>query len=144
MSEANKDEALKCSHLSKRFFEQDEYELAIKYAEKSVKLHPSAEAATWLEKVKQISVESRSQPKHEIPAATKDCEAKGKNMPATHSAMYTKEQEEEVRGLLKVNKEDFYAVLGVSKEATEIEIKRSYKKVTCILFLGNINLFLDS
>lgn len=42
---------------------------------------------------------------------------------------YSQEQLKEVRLFSKVNKDNFYQVLGVERQASDAEIKKAYKKV---------------
>lgn len=47
---------------------------------------------------------------------------------ASSSSLYTAEQVEEVKQFLKLDKNDYYAVLSVPRNAEADEIKRAYKK----------------
>ncbi|ODV84269.1 hypothetical protein CANARDRAFT_201341 [[Candida] arabinofermentans NRRL YB-2248] len=42
---------------------------------------------------------------------------------------YTKEQLETVQRILKIEKTDYYKILSVDKKATDVEIKKSYRKL---------------
>ncbi|PJF16960.1 hypothetical protein PSACC_03231 [Paramicrosporidium saccamoebae] len=67
MAEANRDEAARCEELSRRFFDQKEYTLAAKYAEKSVRLYETAQSLAWLSTVRQ----TLSEPAPPRPAESK-------------------------------------------------------------------------
>lgn len=142
MAEANRDEALKCFELSKRFHAQNEYELAHKYAEKSVRLYTTDLAESWLEITKRsveetIRNDSSSTPTESAADVTDPLLKKNKSTfrdsarekDGPPKSLFTREQVEEVKRLLSIDKNDFYAVLGLKKETDDGEIKKAYRRV---------------
>lgn len=142
MAEANRDEALKCFELSKRFHAQQEYELAHKYAEKSVRLYATDHAESWLEITKRSVEETirdgsnstTTEPAAEVtdPLLRKRSSVFKENArerDAPPKSLFTREQAEEVKRFLSIDKNNFYAVLGLKKGADDIEIKKAYRRV---------------
>lgn len=131
MTEANRDEALKCAELSRRFHAQQEYKLAVKYAEKAVKLHNTSESVAWLKSVSQTLAGQPLNDKSPEPTeSTPLNEAKSRRVSTDdQKPAYTQVQVEEVKRFLLNDKNDFYAVLGVPRTADDVEIKKAYRKL---------------
>lgn len=140
MEEANKDEALKCYELSKQFHAQKEYELAHKYAEKACKMYSTEIHIAWLEHTTGLILGQKSKFSDNSKEAESDpqtenkTQEKSKNLKrnTSNSATYSPEQAEQVRRLLSIDKNDFYAVLGLPRTADETNIKKAYRKVGMI------------
>lgn len=138
MSEANRDEALKCFHISRQHWASGQRGLAHKYALKSVSLYETADGRAWLEK---IQVEYNGEGVDEEPAPPKPTKSpaseevkKQETASNASTASFTAEQLAQVKKFDKINKNDYYAVLGVPKDASDADIKKAYRKV-CLSFL---------
>lgn len=143
MAEANRDEAARCGELSRRFFGERDLPLAVKYAEKAVRLFATEEAQAWLARMNDCAaVEQRPSPASTTASATEGSKASEREPPSARNreqaaprsearASFTREQAQEVARLLKVDRNDYYAVLGVARGADDAEIKRAYRKVGC-------------
>lgn len=103
-NEANREEAKKSLELSKAALSRGDRVAALNLAMKSVRLYDSEESSEWLSGL-------RGQNSEDV------------------IANFTPEQVEEVKEFLKVNKNDYYAVLGIKKTADADEVKRAYKKM---------------
>jgi DnaJ family protein B protein 12 len=112
MSSVNKEEAIRCLEISKKHFRSGNKEKAVKFAKKSISLYSTNEGKSWLEI---ISVENT-----EIKETFEKVE--------TSAREYTEEQEEAVKEIKKRG-DDYYKILGVEKTATDVEIKKSYRKL---------------
>ncbi|XP_049300933.1 dnaJ homolog subfamily B member 14-like [Anopheles funestus] len=133
--EVNKDEAKRCIELATSFMKVGNMEKAEKLLKKSQSLYPLSQAEELLKRVKAAGSKpntahaggtggtsnggssARKRPVHreeEKPAEPK------------LNVDYTQEQANAVKRVQKCK--DFYEVLGVSKEATDSEIKKCYKK----------------
>lgn len=135
MAEANRDEALRCLQLSQRLFAENELELSLKYAEKSTRLFASSDAEKWLAAVR-TRLQSRGPRQGAAGASRAFCPTNDRTGPTEGKAdgahatgIFTKEQVEQVKSFMRVNKEDYYAVLGLKRGCDEAEIKKAYRKV---------------
>ncbi len=124
----NKEEALRCIELSKQQWRLGDKNRALRLAKKSVLLCDTAEGTAWLETIEQ-SIQSFSTSTDNPKRST----AKQQQQPQPSAAPapereYTQEQVEAVRQV-KQNGNDYYAVLGVERGATDADIKRAYRKM---------------
>ncbi|XP_050533294.1 dnaJ homolog subfamily B member 14-like [Daktulosphaira vitifoliae] len=133
--EVNKDEAFRCLDRAEYYLKERDYEKAEKFISKSKKLFPTPEADELLKKLKlqnhhyksSKSTNSRDGQNSRIP---KDVPGSPK-AEKSNNLTYTKVQLETVK---RINQcKDYYEVLKISKEATDAEIKKAYKKVALLV-----------
>eukprot|EP00093_Oithona_nana_P006497 06497.XXX_171405_172296_1 [CDS] Oithona nana genome sequencing. len=132
--DSNKDEAKRCLKLAEKYLTLGDREKAEKFGRKAQKLFPSTEAEDFLERASNTSSRSNlnsnenheeepkvnGHSKHDHSNHTNDSsESNGKD--------YTSEQVQAVKRVRKC--QDYYEILGVSKEASESELKKSYRKL---------------
>lgn len=133
-NEANREEALKCLHLSRQYWQSNQKGAALKYASKSVSLFETADGRAWLEKIRVewTGDEKEEEAKEGPPAKEEPRKTSPSSQSETSKASFTAEQVAEVKKFSKINKNDYYAVLGVTKTASEADIKKAYRKVTVL------------
>lgn len=132
--ESNKDEAARCLQLAKKCLADRDKERATKYLEKSIRLFPTEEAkafGAFLQDYKEKAEETTSgdmpdasslrQRKRSSPASSGQS---GKDETAKD---YTSEQLDAVKKVLRCK--DYYDILGVSKDASEADLKKAYRKL---------------
>ncbi|ORX88484.1 DnaJ-domain-containing protein [Basidiobolus meristosporus CBS 931.73] len=131
--EVNKDEASRCLDIAKKHFDGGNRASALKFARKSIALYPTTEAEKFLLKVEQSSDEPSSPPPaYEAAAGPKTSipnNPKAESTSGRQTKAYTKEQVEAVKKIKACNPNDFYAILGIEKSATEAQIKKAYRKL---------------
>lgn len=137
MSEANKEASEMSLEVSKREFSNGNKKLALHFAEKAMRLYPSDQAKSWLSFV-------QTRPNDEEPASvpnrTKYSEQENKEKTKSgegirkpneaRSEKYSNDQLAQVKKQLAIDRNDYYAVLGVSKDADDIDIKKAYRQVS--------------
>lgn len=123
--EANKHESNRCIDIAITSLSSGNLERAEKFLRKAENLYPSQRAKELLVRIKSHPAsnstrsDNGSARKRTVPPQEQPSE------PAT--ADYTKEQLEMVKNIKKCK--DYYEVLGVTKEATDSELKKAYKKM---------------
>ncbi|KAG1148242.1 hypothetical protein G6F37_003512 [Rhizopus arrhizus] len=111
--ESNKDEALKCLSIAQSSLKAGNHSKAIRFAEKSNRLYPTAEVEQFLLTVKKKVADSVS------------------SMPQTNihnitERKYTAEQLGAVKAVLDCGM-DYYKVLSIERSANDKEIKKAYR-----------------
>ncbi|KAJ8675353.1 hypothetical protein QAD02_011139 [Eretmocerus hayati] len=125
--DGNKDEAERCTELAERCVRENRFDDAEKYLKKAQRLYPTKKAEDLLETVTLMSKQNSDfvKPQSETrkrPNATKS------NGPQTQMAPdYTEDQLAHVKRIRKCK--DYYEILGITKEATDSDIKKAYKKL---------------
>ncbi|KAG2198063.1 hypothetical protein INT47_011898 [Mucor saturninus] len=126
MEETNKEEALRCLKIAKNQFGSKNYEAAVRLTKKSLALYTTQEAQEFLTKAKEKAASGESSGSStSIPQQQQQQEQEKKKQADKPSS---KQQSAEVREILACGT-DYYKVLKVSKNCTEVDIKKSYRKL---------------
>jgi len=139
--ESNRDEAIRCLKLAEKYLGLGDKEKAEKFGQKAVRLFPSIEAKEFLAKISSFSSgKSNLNSNHPDEQSHQNSEQSGMNGDAKfassgnsdHSSAsngkdYTSEQLAAVKRVRKC--QDYYEILGVNKEASESDLKKSYRKL---------------
>ncbi|KAI8096695.1 DnaJ-domain-containing protein [Halteromyces radiatus] len=127
--EVNKDEAFRCLSIAKEHLASGNQTGALKFTKKSINLYPTDEAKRFLTQV-QSSTTATSSAKttgantHRSQQST----TSSSSTFATTEKKHTPEQAKAVKNILSCGT-DYYKVLSLSKSCTEVEIKKSYRKL---------------
>lgn len=133
-AEMNKGEALRCIEIAERAFSEGNLAKAEKFLSKAERLCPTNKAKELLAKVKSVPPSSdgshvNSNSNKAQRSGNNDTETRRRHNSGTRNVEpdYTSEQIEAVRKVKKCK--DYYEILGVTKTATDSEIKKAYKKL---------------
>ncbi|KAL7289901.1 hypothetical protein TKK_0016292 [Trichogramma kaykai] len=124
--DGNKDEAERCIDLAERYVREKRFEEAEKFLKKAQRLYPTNKAEDLLTTV---TLMSKQIPKPDTePEVRKRYNSAKNNGPSVQATIeYTEEQLEHVKRIKKCK--DYYEILGLKKDATDSDIKKSYKKL---------------
>ncbi|OMJ12937.1 DnaJ-like protein [Smittium culicis] len=136
----NLDQAEKCLELAKKRYQEGDLEAAIKFTNKSIRLHKLPQAETLLEKLSNEFKNQNQTKSSSTPFSSQTSSTDYKKPTSTtinnnnnnsSPAQYTPEQKAAVNKILSL-KNDLYAVLGLDKTADQSNIKKAYRKVSTL------------
>ncbi|XP_058823812.1 dnaJ homolog subfamily B member 14-like [Topomyia yanbarensis] len=131
--EVNKDESKRCIDIAVTAFRAGNVEKAEKFLEKSLRLYPTKEAEVLLRRIRNATsgagaAKSGTTRSEESTARRRAANRENeKPQEPKLNVDYTQEQLDVVKRIQKCK--DYYEVLGVTKEATDSEVKKAYKKL---------------
>jgi DnaJ family protein B protein 12 len=138
--EVNKDEAIRSLNIARNQLDSGNIALAIKFAKKSINLYPTPEAQAFLKKVEsnktttQNGKEGNNRTASPTPPSSPSSSSR-EHKQGRQTREYTVEQVEAVKRIRACEVHDFYGILGISKEASDSEVKKSYRKVQFYIYL---------
>lgn len=124
--ETNKEEAVRCLRIAKNQYGSKNYEAAVRLTKKSLSLYSTDEATEFLVKAEKAAASTPSTPTSNTPPPSTATQEKLSERKKPSSS----QQSSDVREILACGT-DYYKVLKVGKDCTEVEIKKSYRKVDC-------------
>lgn len=154
MSTANKDEAIKCLGLAQKYFDNSNWSLARKYANKSIGLFATPEASKLLNLINQREAAGASgsgsgetqtrsndtsvhteestagtRHRHTSHANRQSFSSTTKEKGKEKAREYTPEQAAVVAQIRKCKVTEYYEILSLKKECDENDVKKAYRKV---------------
>lgn len=123
--DGNRDEAERCIDIAVNALREAKLDKAEKFLKKAENLYPTQKAKDILEKVLKAAKENVTEEPNASTTRRRNLSPKAK--PEKAEPDYTSDQVEIV---IKIKKcKDYYEILGVTKESTDSEIKKAYKKL---------------
>jgi curved DNA-binding protein CbpA len=134
---ANKGEAEKCRDIAKAALSKGEYDRAIKFFDKSLRLHRLPGVEALRAKAEQLKNSGGSAPSSSSKPTTNsntnnnssDSTPKASGNVGAAGRSYTNEEEAMAKKVLAASKRSHYEVLGVAKDANADQIKKAYRKL---------------
>ncbi|XP_002122467.2 dnaJ homolog subfamily B member 14-like [Ciona intestinalis] len=129
--EGNKEDAIKCYRIARAAFDSGDYSKARKFANKSSRLYPTKNNSDLLNKITDVHTNRAKENKKASNGSMPDFSTLHGSSASTESKptapTFTAEQMNLVK---RINScKDYYDILGVSKEASEVELKKAYRKM---------------
>ncbi|RIA96830.1 hypothetical protein C1645_754064 [Glomus cerebriforme] len=133
--EVNKDEALRSLDIARNKLASGNIAVAIKFAQKSVNLYPTPEAQDFLRKVENTKTttspigKESNHTRTASPTPPSSPSYSREHKQGRQTREYTIEQVEAIKRIRACGVHDFYGILGISKDASDLEVKKSYRKL---------------
>ncbi|XP_053306042.1 dnaJ homolog subfamily B member 12 [Spea bombifrons] len=132
--ESNRDEAERCIAIALGAINNQNTEKAIRFLEKAQKLFPTVEARELLESLTKNSHPNGTQSDSTEPSSPRRRKNASDSTPSANGEAggdtgktYTPDQLEAVKKIKQCK--DYYEILGVTRDATEEDLKKSYRKL---------------
>ncbi|XP_015747590.1 PREDICTED: dnaJ homolog subfamily B member 14-like [Acropora digitifera] len=128
--DGNKDEAIKCRELAEKYIREGNKEKALKFLAKSNKLYPSKEVEELISTLSRNGMSTDGSHKHKQNGENvrqRSTRESANGEAVREEKNYTPEQLQAVKNIKKCK--DYYEILGVSKDATEADLKKQYKRL---------------
>lgn len=128
--EVNKDEALRCIDIAEQYIADGNPEKALKFLVKAEKLYSTSKAQKLMENIRSnrsTDQNNMSEPRRRTTSSSKENTRRRETPESSTNTEYSVEQLKQVQRIKKCK--DYYEILNVTKEATDTEIKKSYKKL---------------
>ena len=127
--ESNKEEALRALELAKENEDTQNYEKALKYYKMSHRMFPTEETRSSIDRVENIMKGSHTTKRH-VPQQSASAKVEEERTTSPEPENHPPEHIEAVQRVLKCK--THYEVLGVTKTATEVEIKKQVRIITSV------------
>ncbi|KAB7498282.1 DnaJ-like protein subfamily B member 14 [Armadillidium nasatum] len=121
--EGNRDEADKCFALARENFNSGNRDKALKFALKAQKLFPTQKCNDFIELLNRLNATSEPQSNGSAEGAGREGSRSRRN-----SNENIRQRSTDTALIIKKCK-DYYEILGVTKEATDSDLKKSYRKL---------------
>jgi DnaJ family protein B protein 12 len=123
MDETNREEALRCLKIAKNQFGSKNYDAAVRLTKKSLALYTTEEAQEFLKRAEEKAASNENTGSStSVPQQPSIPTQEKREKPSAS------QQSSDVREVLACGT-DYYKVLKVDKKCTEVEVKKSYRKV---------------
>lgn len=132
---ANQGEAEKCRDIAKLALSKGEFDKAIKFFDKSLRLYrlPGVEAlrdkAIRMKDEKQHGHHSHGNTKGSSAPSSSSAKSAGSETPTASGRSFSEDQESGSKKILVLAKKGHYEVLGVARDASADQIKKAYRKL---------------
>ncbi|KAM8924461.1 dnaJ homolog subfamily B member 12 [Pelodytes ibericus] len=132
--ESNRDEAERCIAIAVGAIQNQNTDKALRFLEKAQKLFPTDKARELIESLTKSNQSNNSQPESTEPSKPRlrknvndSAQAANGEIGGETSKGYTPDQLDAVKRIKQCK--DYYEILGVTREATEDDLKKSYRKL---------------